>query len=571
MAFSNRMPAAVGPAPSAVESPRSQGHWFGDAERPLLGWLTQPAGARAETGVLILPAVGYQYWTAHRTLRVLAERLAETGHLALRLDYDGIGDSAGEQSDLARVAAWRASVCRAAQELRELGCSRLVVVGLRLGASLALLEGGSLAADAIVAVSPVVSGRRYARELRMLSTPVPDEHAPRGETGAVAVAGTLFSSQTLAELAEIDLLAIDSAPAARALILGSRDEGKLTDRLAQLGVEVEHAPAPGLETALEVPTEEATVPMAVLERIERWVGEPPVAVGPPVAPRTQTRLRWRSAALEERVLQLGREPLAAILTRSVPDPLSAASDPAHEPGSTGMTAVFLNTGSEAHVGPGRAWVEYARGLAALGHQALRVDFRGWGESPDDGHAPGRPYDEHCEQDTVSIIRALREQGHRHIVLIGLCASAWVALRTVRHEPVDGVIALNPQLYWRPGDPVEATMAETRLRRTAEREREERGGRYGLWSALDMLGHRPWAARWLDELDGSGVPVTMVYAAGDDGLEYMHNRVRRRLASATSAGAITIAEVPDIDHSMHRLWLRERILAVLHERLQALAD
>ena len=276
-------------------------------------------------------------------------------------------------------------------------------------------------------------------------------------------------------------------------------------------------------------------------------------------PRLTTRLRWREADLEERVLELGEDRLVAIHTDGISPP----------PSATAATAVFLNTGSEAHVGPGRAWVEYARGLAARGHRAVRVDFQGWGESPDGDHAPGRPYDAHCEQDTVSIIRALREQGHERIVLVGLCASAWVALRTVLHEPVEGVLALNPQLYWRPGDPVEATMAETRLRRTAEREREQLGGRWGLWSALDLLGARPWAGRWLDELRRSGVPVTMVFAAGDDGIEYLRNRLRRRLGRVEGEGTIAIAEVPDIDHSMHRLWLRDRMLDVLHERMSLL--
>lgn len=58
-----------------------------------MGWLHVPPGGCSESGVLVLPPVGYQYWTSHRTLRVVAERLAAAGHLALRLDYDGTGDS----------------------------------------------------------------------------------------------------------------------------------------------------------------------------------------------------------------------------------------------------------------------------------------------------------------------------------------------------------------------------------------------------------------------------------------------------------------------------------------------
>ena len=84
-------------------------------------------------GVVIVPPVGYEYWTAHRTLRTLAERLAAEGCLALRFDFDGTGDSAGDQWDPDRVEAWLSGLDHAADALRRWGVSRLVIVGLRVG------------------------------------------------------------------------------------------------------------------------------------------------------------------------------------------------------------------------------------------------------------------------------------------------------------------------------------------------------------------------------------------------------------------------------------------------------
>ena len=233
------------------------------------------------------------------------------------------------------------------------------------------------------------------------------------------------------------------------------------------------------------------------------------------------------------------------------------------------TVVFLNSGSEPHVGSGRVWVEYARRLAVLGHRSVRTDFRGWGESPDDGHAPGRPYDPHCQEDTVTLVRALQERGHDRIVLVGLCAAAWTALRVVLTEPVAGIVALNPQFYWRQGDPVESTLAETRTRRTAERLRDAKGGRWGWWSGLDLLGHRPWPARWLDDLAASGVPIHLLFAEGDDGLEHLQDRLRRRLGRAQRRGTITLEVMAEVDHSMHRAWARETVVAALRAQLDRL--
>ena len=73
-----------------------------------MSWLTAPGGGASSVGVVIVPPIGYEYWSSHRTLRTLAERLAEQGCSRLRFDFDGTGDSAGDQWDPARCAPGRA-------------------------------------------------------------------------------------------------------------------------------------------------------------------------------------------------------------------------------------------------------------------------------------------------------------------------------------------------------------------------------------------------------------------------------------------------------------------------------
>jgi pimeloyl-ACP methyl ester carboxylesterase len=267
---------------------------------------------------------------------------------------------------------------------------------------------------------------------------------------------------------------------------------------------------------------------------------------------------WHGAPINEEVVRLGPQGLVGVLTR----PAGGEDDRA--------VAVFLNSGSEPHIGPGRAWVEYARGLAAAGHRALRVDYRGWGESPDGGHAPGRPYDAHTRQETVDLVRALCADGHERVVLVGLCASAWMALRVVREAPVGGVIALNPQMYWQPGDPV-LSQPDTRVWRTQERLREERWSRWGLWTALDALGRRPPAGRWLDELAAARVPVLALFSEGDDGVEYLRTRLDRRLRRTLRTSMVYVEEVEGIDHGMHRAWLRPQMLRAMLGHLERVAD
>jgi pimeloyl-ACP methyl ester carboxylesterase len=159
--------------------------------------------------------------------------------------------------------------------------------------------------------------------------------------------------------------------------------------------------------------------------------------------------------------------------------------------------------------------------------------------------------------------------YERVVLAGLCAGAWTAMRAAQDTAVDGIVAINPQLYWDFGCPVEATIPQTRLRRTREREREELGGRYGLWSALDLVGIRPMASRWMATLRRRRTPVLMLFAEKDDGLEYLRNRCARALARELRQGYLTVEELDDLDHQMYREWRRDEVatrIAAFVERL-----
>jgi pimeloyl-ACP methyl ester carboxylesterase len=529
---------------------RTSGRWFGPAERPLLGWLTTPEGGVGASGVVLVPPVGYEYWSSHRTLRTLAERLAEAGHAVLRYDHESTGDSSGGQWEPGRVGAWRRGVAAAAEELRALGATRIVLAGLGLGGTLALAEGATVGADAVAAWAPIVSGKRYVRELRLLTTPVEASEERPDPAGAVVYAGTVLTEETRAELGALDLLALPERPAESVLLVSrpERPADELADALERLGAAVAHRTPAGAERTLDVPAEDAVVAEQVVEEIAAWAGAAAPAGGGAPEPRASARV----GPIVEEVVELGERRLVGLLGRPA--------------GAARATVVFLNSGSEVHVGPGRAWVDYTRALNEAGYATLRLDFSGWGESPDEGRPVGRPYDAHAVGDTADAIAALRALGHERLVLAGLCAGAWIGLRTALEHEVDAVVAINPQLYWQPGDPVEALLTDTRVRRTRERRREELGGRWGLWSALDLLGLTPMAGRWLSTLRRRRVAVLLLFAEGDDGVEFLRNRVRRRLDRELRSGGIRLVEVPGVDHQMYRVWRRPAVVAAIRSFL-----
>jgi pimeloyl-ACP methyl ester carboxylesterase len=141
--------------------------YFG-AERQLLGALHQPQRLRPRsTAVLLCNPFGEEASRSHRIYRVLATQLERAGYAAMRFDYSGTGDSLGD-STAATLDAWIGDVALAAERLRVAsGATRLTVVGLRFGATLAMLAAarGEPRIRHLLLWDPVVDGAAYLREM----------------------------------------------------------------------------------------------------------------------------------------------------------------------------------------------------------------------------------------------------------------------------------------------------------------------------------------------------------------------------------------------------------------------
>lgn len=107
---------------------------------------------------------------AHRLFRVLAGQLERAGYAVLRFDYRGTGDSAGEFGipGEGSVLDWVEDIGLAAAELRKrAGATRVVLVGLRFGATLAALAAlrSLVHTQHLILCDPVVNGDEYLPEM----------------------------------------------------------------------------------------------------------------------------------------------------------------------------------------------------------------------------------------------------------------------------------------------------------------------------------------------------------------------------------------------------------------------
>ena len=118
---------------------------------------------------VLLPPLFEERKSAYAAMRRLAERLALAGHAAMRFDYRGGGESGGDSSKrrwqhLAEdTAVVRKTLARLA------GARDSVLIGLRLGATLALQETIRAGGEAVIALAPIVKGAAQVRLWKMRS------------------------------------------------------------------------------------------------------------------------------------------------------------------------------------------------------------------------------------------------------------------------------------------------------------------------------------------------------------------------------------------------------------------
>ena len=143
-------------------------HYFGSSDKQLFGVYHPPTGKARAHGVVLCPPAPQEYMRTHMAMRRLASLLAREGFHALRFDYYGTGDSAGDDR-AGGLTEWSGNVAAAVDDLKDCsGVSRVSLLGLRLGATLAAMT--PVKASNLILWEPVVDGNAYCDELRVIHT-----------------------------------------------------------------------------------------------------------------------------------------------------------------------------------------------------------------------------------------------------------------------------------------------------------------------------------------------------------------------------------------------------------------
>jgi uncharacterized protein len=139
--------------------------FFGPEKRRLFGVYQGPVvPRRVPAAALLCYPVLREYLRSHRSFQRFAGQLAARGWHVLRFDYSGSGDSYGDGP--ADPDAWVQDIQVAAKELRERArTTRIALIGLRLGASLAASAAPRIQPLSELVLWDPVDGREYLSEL----------------------------------------------------------------------------------------------------------------------------------------------------------------------------------------------------------------------------------------------------------------------------------------------------------------------------------------------------------------------------------------------------------------------
>jgi pimeloyl-ACP methyl ester carboxylesterase len=201
--------------------------YFGREGASLFGAYHPPVTASARAlGVVLCYPGPQEYRQAHWAYHKLATLLSTRGMHAFRFDYSCTGDSAGD-SAAGSLAAWEGDIATAVAELRDVASvRRIAVVGMRLGAALAMraCTRATRVAD-LVLWDPVVRGDAYHAQLATVQAAgLRAAHYPEDDQrGPEELLGFPFPRAMREAVDALDLSSTPPPAVERALVIGADD------------------------------------------------------------------------------------------------------------------------------------------------------------------------------------------------------------------------------------------------------------------------------------------------------------------------------------------------------------
>lgn len=541
--------------------------------------------ARGSTAIVMVGSFGYEALASHKSLRLLAEQLAAAGFPCLRFDFPGTGDSAGDETGANLIETRRASVIDACDFLRTaLNVETIVLLGFRLGASIAVLAASASRASCLVLVEPPVTGRTWLRELELLprlSGVAVAEHASTEKSKLREYMGYPMSEASHASIRSLDLREVSPRGVSRCLVMSGGAGRALADCISNWragGIHVDQTGFADFSAMMADPSTGAA-PTGSFQPIPGWLGQPHPS-GSSMAIEKKDAVLALETCTERAVCFGAAERCFGILCEP------------HEAASSRPVVILPNTGGNLHTGWGRQTVELARHLAGLGVASFRIDVNGIGETAD---LPGRPerlvYVPSSSEDVVAAVDYLQGLQYRTVAVVGICSGAYLAYQAcLRSSRIGAIQLINLQKFeWTESDELvlyrsvgsylamltspdvwrRIRTGEVNLggiaAHVARKMRDKFKVRLGIIFSGLRLNTGPRVQTPLDKLRQhleSGMAVSIVYTDADGGIDEAEAFLGRRGRFLSGHEKFSMETVSGSGHNFETAADRSRLLAIV---------
>lgn len=434
--------------------------YFGSKEKPLLGWLhTTDAKQHSDTGIIICPPLAVEYMNSYRSLRYVADYFALAGIPALRFDYHGTGDSSGVEEDDNRLNDWLWSIQQAQAQLQKYTkCTKVGLLGFRIGATLAALSTQTRPVDFLISWAAINSGRKYIREIKLIQQTSAIKSHPEDEA-LLQAGGMGYWKQTTEDLGKINLTKI--TPHTKNILIIPRDEQttdtELFNAWSKKDINVAQKNYIG-STLMLVDSHMTQVPHQSIKNIVQWVKENITL------DKTDNIISEKTSnALTNTTIQHTQSLNAQASDFSIYESMHYFGENNTRFGILTETSVsqnlklptviIANSGANHRVGPSRLYVLLARELSIMGFKCLRIDVSGIGDSIISD--PRFENDEYVNSSSCEILDAAKSLDknykNKEYILMGLCSGAYFSFQAalnLQHIKIKECILINPlTFYW----------------------------------------------------------------------------------------------------------------------------
>jgi len=266
-------------APIRDTSPESsialEPFFFGSDARRKFGLLRLPPSSR-DAGIVLCQPHAHEYIRCHRAFRELGQRLAQAGFDVLSFDYYGTGDSDGEY-DEARICDWTTDASQAIDALKQRqNVSRVYLLGLRLGASLAMMAAaGRTDISGIALWDPIVLGSELEADLAHIRNMQALDPARQRDIEHPDVLSYPLTPRLMEDIGKLDLRMVQLRGVDWLLVVETETQRNgccLIDRATAFGARAEYRFIDDARIWVREPYE-AIVPQKSLSALVSWVSE----------------------------------------------------------------------------------------------------------------------------------------------------------------------------------------------------------------------------------------------------------------------------------------------------------